>query len=300
MQIGGLNLGAMTSTGSFDPLKFASSLIAQTAPSRVPTSVPNGNSYAGGGISASRFENETLSSAGQLAIAKAFGFDPGKAEGKTLSNAFTFGDVDQHPLYIPGPSVARSETNGKGLQETFYSQAKLEIAAVDMGYGKSPNGVAKAKEVMMAQEVAHKLVAAHPQLRGKINIKDNEIIGNAASLSVDSNFAVRNLLNAKQAERAPNYSEIRTTTEKAFNAINSQLNMKGSGADIMKRFDASVNGEESGYTEANLRAFAQKEGISPDKFMSALKSETTRVFTEKSQAIIKKALSETDYPAGLK
>jgi hypothetical protein len=300
MKLGGFDIGTIPGAGSFVPSNLAFNLIAQAATPAGPTSVPNGNSYAGAGISASRFENETLSSAGQSAIAKAFGFDPGKADGKTLPNAFTFGDVDQHPLYIAGPSVARSETSNKGLQETFYSQKKLETAAVEMGYGNKPDGIAKAKEVIMAQEVAHKLVAAHPQLRGKINIKDNEIIGNAASLATDSNFAVRNLMNAKQAERQPNYSGVKQTTEKAFNAMDQQLNMKGSGADVMKRFDSFVGGAETSYNEANLRAFAKKEGVSPDAFMSALKTETTRAFTDASQSIIKKALSEPDYPAGLK
>lgn len=251
------------------------------------------NQYAPNGIASQSYG--TISQEGQDAIETIFGFDPSMTDQGALANAYSYGNSDNS--IIVTNSIGYSETNSRGEAAAFVSPTR----AANFG---QQYGIDNPEDVIATQEVAHSLIKAHPDLRGKLTSQESEIVGNAVSLTQDPDFIAVNITNAIQSRHNPNYNGIAEAQLVAMGRVNQELGMGGlgnnnGGNDLMNRYIGYLiaNGQnETNINEQSLRDFAESQGVDPDRFMEVLTRETTAEMTTRAQGIISRALAAPDNP----
>lgn len=236
-----------------------------------------------------------LGPAGQNAIRTVFGFDPTQSSEGPVADAFAYGDSDANPL-LAGGSTGFADIDTQGRARAFVSLGSVTRI-------ENSGALPDALGTIAAQEVAHKLLASHPDLRGKFSPVESEVIGNAVSLEANEDFLARNLVNTIQSIRNPNYAGIAELQLTALGRVNTALGLGGQGsydggADIMNRFMGFVSdsgGSEASITMDTLRDFATAQGVDPEAFVSALGRETRAIFTQTAQALIQRARSQPNF-----
>lgn len=264
-------------SGSRSPLEDKPTVLAQAARTRLfaPASLPA--------------QPLQLGAEGQAAIRQVFGFDPTRSSAGPVANVFSYGNSDTNPL-SPRGSIGYSDINSGGQASAFVSlQSTRQLEA--------KLGLPRATETIAAQEVAQKIIASHPELRGKLTAQQSELIGNAVSLTMNEGFLSINILNTIQSGRNPAYGGIAEVQLESLGRTNQGLRLGGEGAhnggaDLMNRFIQhlkSTGAGETGINAASLRGFAESLGTSPNLFMKTLGGETQGLMKQVSRSIIEKA-----------